>query len=201
MKIYAVILAAGQGSRMGDVKQLLELGGKPVIRWVAEAACAARLDGVIVVLGAEGAQVAKALTGLRLTVVQNEAWLSGQASSLRCALDALPDDCAAVLFLLADQPLLDASLLERLVKHYRKSGGATVAPAYQGRRGNPVLFDLKHWRTALLGLSGDEGARALLADQEAIELVEVEDETVFDDLDTPQDYERMKLIWRRWRRS
>ncbi len=186
---------------MGETKQLLKLGGKPVIRWVAEAACAAHLDGVIAVLGAEGAEVAKALDGLRLTVVQNEAWPSGQAGSLRCALEALPDDCAAVLFLLADQPLLDAALLERLVKRYRQSGCATVAPAYRGRRGNPVLFDLKHWRTALFGLSGDQGARALLAEEAAIELVEVADEAVFDDLDTPQDYEKMKLAWRRWRRS
>ncbi len=189
-------MAAGQGSRMQTAKQLLTLDGKPVIRWVAEAACRAKLSEVIVVVGFAAEEVTAALSGLPLRSVRNDAWGGGQSASLRCGLAALDESCDAVLFILADQPLADESLFDRLIAEY-EAGAVMVAPVCRGRRGNPVLFALKRYRAALLATDGDAGARAIVsANSDALSLLEVEDEAVFYDLDTPEDYRRMKGLWR-----
>lgn len=182
---------------MGTTKQLLELDGKPLVRWVAEAACASVLDEVVIVVGSDAQAVRRAVEGLPLRAVENKQWRDGQSSSVRCAIQALAPDCRAVLFLLADQPLVDSALIDRLVETYRSAGCALLAPAYQGRRGNPVLIDLQRYRRSLLELCGDQGARGLLnAERDQLLLVEVDDATLFNDVDTPEEFARMTEIWR-----
>ena len=190
-QIAAIILAAGSASRMGRPKQLLDWGGRPLVRVVAEHALAARLDRVLVVVGAAGDAVAAALAGLPVELVENPAYAEGQSTSLRAGVAALGPHVDAALVLLGDQPLVTPAIVQRLIDEWRASGAAIVAPLYRGRRGNPVLFARSVF-DELLGIQGDQGARAILAaDPARIHPVRFDDDRPLADIDTPEDYERL----------
>jgi len=195
--IIGVILAAGQAKRMGQPKLLLPLGGRPLVWRVAAAACRAELDQVLVVTGAYAAEVREAVTGLPLRLVHNQEWESGQSYSVVSAVLAAPAEASALLFLLADQPLVDEELINSLVRTYRRTGAAIVAPYWQDRRGNPVLFDLGTWREALLRLTGDAGAKSILEQNTpSIGRVQLSSGDSFLDVDTPAEYEAVVRLWR-----
>lgn len=194
--IAAVVLAAGAARRMGRPKQLLPLAGRPLVWHVADAACRSVVDEVIVVAGAGQAAVAAAVAGLPVRLVPNPRWRSGQASSLQAGLNAVSSGTSAVIFLLADQPLVTPALLDSLAAAYRAGGGSIVAPVAGGRRGNPVLFALERWRRQLLSLAGDAGARAIIAAHpDQVAAVPVADEAVFFDVDTPAEYDEIKRLY------
>lgn len=194
--VSAVILAAGQAKRMGRPKQLLPLGDKPMIWRVAAVACQAELLEVVAITGANGEAVGQALSGLPLRIIHNENWQAGQASGVRLAVESLDVKAKAVLFMLADQPLVDKPLIDRLVQSYRGSGASLVVPRWQNQRGNPVLFDLTRWRSELLQLTGDQGARGILkANPQCIHHVDVSSPEVFCDVDTPEEYQQIQKLW------
>lgn len=177
---------------MGQLKQLLPVGGQPMVRRVAEAVCAAGLAQVVVVVGAQAQVVGRTLDGLPLEIVINEAWAQGMSTSLGTGLHALRQEVGAALIVLADQPALTPGLLQALVDRHRATGAPIVAPLYQGRRGNPVLFDRSLF-SELLAVEGDRGGRDLLArHRHEIEYVEFDDPAVILDLDTRQDYEQAR---------
>ncbi len=189
--IAAIILAAGSASRMGQPKQLLDWGGRPLVRVVAEHALAARLDRVLVVVGASGDAVAAALAGLPVDIVENPAYAAGQSTSLRAGVIALGAEVGAALVLLGDQPFVTPPIIERLVGAWRTSDAAIVAPVYHSRRGNPVLFARAVF-DELLTIQGDQGARAILAaDPARVRTVLFDDDLPLADIDTPEDYERL----------
>lgn len=195
--IVGVILAAGRAARMGKPKQLLLLDGRPLVWHVAATACRSELDQVMVVSGAYAAEVREALAGLPLEIVHNPSWEDGQSGSLAAAVLAAAPAAKAMVFMLADQPLVDEVLINRLVDAYRSSGAGIVAPYWQNRRGNPVLFDLGMWRQALLELNGDAGARSIIdKNMAAVHRVELEAGEAFLDVDTPADYEQVGRLWR-----
>jgi len=187
--VGAIVLAAGASRRMGRPKQLLPIAGQPMVRRVTGAVCAAGLAQVVVVLGANASDVARALEGLPVDLVANDAWREGMSTSLRAGLGALRPEIAATLLVLADQPDLSPELLRALVARYRATGAPIVAPYHGGRRGNPVIFDRALF-AELEAVAGDRGGRAVVARYEAeLERVEVQDPAVVSDVDTPQDYE------------
>ncbi|GAB6181321.1 hypothetical protein JCM14036_26400 [Desulfotomaculum defluvii] len=194
--VSAVLLAAGGAKRMGQPKQLLPLGGKPMVYQVAVAACGADLLEVIVITGAAGEKVVPVLTGLPLRILHNDNWETGRASGVRLAVQSLDVRAKAVLFLLADQPLVDKSLLNKMINTYWQSGANLVVPRWQNQRGNPVLFDLSCWRYDLLQLTGDQGARGILqAHPQCIQYLDVTSPEIFYDVDTPEDYLLMQQMW------
>jgi molybdenum cofactor cytidylyltransferase len=194
--VAGIILAAGQSRRMGEPKQLLLLKGKPMVRHVAEQACRADLEEVIVVTGAYRDEVREVLAGLPLKLLHNQSWESGQSSSVKAGLGGLGGQIGAVSFLLADQPFVNTALINSLVRTFRGTGASIIVPGRQDRCGNPVLFDLARWRNELFQLSGDEGARRILARHRSeIRYLETSDETAFMDVDTPEDYQRIKELW------
>jgi molybdenum cofactor cytidylyltransferase len=189
--IAAIILAAGSASRMGQPKQLLDWGGRPLVRVVAEHALAARLDRVLVVVGAAGDAVAAALVGLPVDIVENPAYGEGQSTSLRAGVIALGPEVGAALVLLGDQPFVTPAIVEQLVGAWRASDAAIVAPLYRGQRGNPVLFARAVF-AELMAIQGDQGARAILAaDPARVRTVLFDDDLPLADIDTPEDYERL----------
>src|SRR5512138_3343641 len=105
-RVAALILAAGASTRMGRPKQLLDWGGRPLVRAAAETALAARLDPVLVVVGGARAEVEAALVGLPLRVIANPNYAGGQSTSLRAGVAALGSDSDAVVVLLGDQPFV-----------------------------------------------------------------------------------------------
>lgn len=181
---------------MGTAKQLLPLGGKSMIRWVAEAACRSNVDETVVVTGAGGAAVAKTIADLPVRIIDNTLWQEGQASSLRAGVEAIGPEAAAALFLLGDQPLVTTAVIDWLISAYARTEKSIVVPVYEGRRGNPVLFDLECWWTHLLMLTGDTGGRRLIESNpdQVLEVTLTRD--IFQDADTPEDYRQLQKLWK-----
>ena len=191
-RVAALVLAAGASSRMGRPKQLLDWGGRPLVRVAAEVALAAQLSPLLVVVGGAQAEVADALAGLPLRIVGNPDYAAGQSTSLRAGIAALDHDVDAVVVLLGDQPYVTAAIVEQIVAEWQASGAAIVAPTYAGQRGNPVLFARAVFPD-LLAIQGDQGARAVIAaDRGRIRLVAFDDPRPLADIDTPEDYERLR---------
>lgn len=193
MKAAAVVLAAGLSTRLGAPKQLLDLGGEPLIRrTVANAAAAGAMADVVVVTGAGAGEVAAAVQGLPCRLVHNPDYALGMSTSLRCGVAALAPDVEAAVICLGDQPLVGPAVLDALVGALA-GGPATIAqPVYDGTRGNPVAFRRAHF-AALLATTGDQGGRAVLAAHpEAVALVPVADARAGLDVDTWADYERVR---------
>jgi molybdenum cofactor cytidylyltransferase len=177
---------------MGRPKQLLDWGGRPLVRIAAEQAFAAGLDRVLAVVGAAAADVAAALEGLPLAIVPCPDYAAGQSASLRAGVAALGAEVAAAVVLLADQPFVTAAIIARLVDAWRASGAPIVAPVYRGVRGNPVLFGRAVFQE-LLGVTGDIGARAVVAaDRARVQLVPFDDDRPLLDIDTPEEYARLR---------
>ncbi len=195
-RVAGVLLAAGEGSRFGQPKALVELDGQTLAERGVDLLRAGGTDPILVVTGA----IRVELSGIR--TIYNEHWRTGMGSSLRAALHALaapvpaadPDvdaDVAAVVVALADQPLVGAAAVARLIAAYR--GGASVAvAAYQGRPRNPVLLAREHWPEVIETAAGDQGARAFLrARADLVTLIECGDTGSPDDIDTPADLARV----------
>ena len=190
--IIGIILAAGAARRMGKLKQLLPLAEKPMVWHVASAACRSHLAAVRLVTGAESAAVSDAVLDLPLSVIHNPNWCQGQSTSLIAGLQGLPPGADAVLFMLADQPLVTPELINSLIAAFEASGKSIVCPVHDGQRGLPVLFSLRKWQNALNTLTGDQGARSIIAAHPGeIGQVAVESPELFEDVDTPDDYRRM----------
>lgn len=187
--VAGIILAAGGAQRLGQPKQLLEWRGEPFVRRVARTALAAGLAPVLVVTGAYAEEVWPALEGLAVHVVHNPDWESGQGVSVSAGVQALPPETGAVIFLLADQPQVPATLLRSLVETHARDLPPLVAPQAGGRRANPVLFDRQTFPD-LRALSGETGGRVLFS-RYPVAWLEWHDPSLLLDVDTIDDYQRL----------
>ncbi|MBI5932264.1 MAG: putative selenium-dependent hydroxylase accessory protein YqeC [Chloroflexi bacterium] len=188
--ITGIILAAGESKRFGKPKQLLDWNGKSFVKQVAETALSAGLRPVIVVTGANAEEVENALAGLDVKLVRNEAWKSGQASSIVAGVKSLPQNIGASFFLLADQPQIGADVIHALREVHAQRLSPIIAPlVMEERRANPVLFDRVTFPD-LLTLTGDVGGRAIF-DKHKVEYLPWYNSELLMDVDSPSDYERL----------
>jgi molybdenum cofactor cytidylyltransferase len=185
--IAGIVLAAGASRRFGSQKLLASVGGVPLVRRTVERLLEASLDELVVVIGSNAPAVAASLAGLPVRTVTNAAYAVGMSTSLRVGLDALRPIAQAALVALADQPGVDADIVNRLVERYCADHSAVVAPLYRGGiRGNPVLFDRSLFEE-LRAVTGDEGGRLVVArDPGRVALVEFAREMPLD-VDVPGD--------------
>ena len=208
--VAGVLLAAGEGSRFGRPKALVELNGQTLAERGVSLLRAGGADPVVVVTGAVPLELAGTLT------VDNPRWRTGMGSSLQAALRALTEaartevapteaapteaapteaggdaEIGAVVVALADQPLVGAEAVARLIAAYRD--GASVAVAtYGGQPRNPVLLAREHWPEVIATATGDQGARTFLRTRpELVTRVECGDTGRPDDIDTPADLARI----------
>jgi nicotine blue oxidoreductase len=190
-----VLLAAGEGSRFGRPKALVELDGQTLAERGITLLRAGGTDPVLIVTGA--AQVDLRPEHQARTVYNGE-WRTGMGSSLRAALRALTEleagqEVGAVVVALADQPLVGAEAVGRLIAAYQAGADVAVA-AYGGKPRNPVLLAREHWPEVIATATGDQGARAFLrARPELVTLVECGDTGRPDDIDTPADLEHIAV--------
>jgi len=190
VSVAAVVLAAGGSSRMGRPKQLLPFDGKSLSRRTVEAALGAGCDPVIVVLGASAELMRQELAGLAATVVVNVEWERGVGTSVQTGMGEV-GNAEAVLFLVCDQPLVDAEHLQRLVRVWRESGLPMAASAYAETVGVPALFDASCF-DELRRLPPNAGAKKLLLD-ERDRVATVPFPAGVLDLDTPEDVARLYI--------
>jgi len=187
--VAAVILAAGGASRFGVAKQLLIWHGEPLVRRAARISLEAGLSPVVVVSGEYTADTRHALSNLDVQLVENPEWSLGQSTSIKAGLAVLPEETGAVIFLLADQPIVPASLLQTLREIHSSSLSPIVAPLVDGQRANPVLFDQDTF-TDLASIRGDVGGRPLFA-KFHVSWVPWHDSRLLLDIDTPEDYQSL----------
>ncbi|MHA1190427.1 MAG: nucleotidyltransferase family protein [Alphaproteobacteria bacterium] len=188
-RIGAIILAAGSARRMGGSNKLLaRFNGVPLVRRVVEAAIGSSASPVVVVTGARADAVTVALNRLDVQIAHNAAHETGMASSLAIGIGAValwPETIDGALIVLADMPHITTTILDQIISAFDPAGGKTIiVPTSDGKRGNPVLWGRTHF-AALAQLTGDTGARHLIAQHpDAIAFVEV-GEAVAIDVDTP----------------
>lgn len=190
--VSAVVLAAGAGSRFGGGKLLAPFGGRPLIEATLEGLRGAPVDETIVVVGTEGEGLRSVSTAYGARVVENRDWAEGMSTSVRAGLAACSPSSRAAVVALADQPLVGAGAVERLVGAFE--GGARVAVAtYGGEPRNPALFARDVWPVLEREMSGDRGARAVLARHPEL-VTEVPCDDVADpaDVDTVEDLRRLE---------
>lgn len=192
MAIRSVVLAAGEGRRMGRNKGLVLLRGKPLINRVLDAVAASRVDGAIVVTGSEGDLLRPIVEACDATAVANPSWRDGQTSSLRCGIAALPTDTEAFLIHPVDHALITARDLDALVEAWEESRDpAMIArPVCGDVYGHPVLFGAAY-RDAFLALPADApGHTVYRAHRDDVVLVPVDNPNIGTDLDTPEELAR-----------
>jgi molybdenum cofactor cytidylyltransferase len=190
-RVAGIVLAAGGSSRLGQPKQLVEFRGRPLVWHAVRVGLEAGLSPLVVVSGAAGEQIRRALEGQSVMLIDNPDWEAGQSSSVRLGLSQVEAGIEAAIFLLADMPLMDAELIRQVVRAHRATLAPLVAPRVAGRRANPVLFDRVTFPD-LHQLTGDQGGRSLF---ERYEPAWVEwSESAMLDLDTPEDLRRLRNL-------
>jgi CTP:molybdopterin cytidylyltransferase MocA len=196
--VAGVLLAAGQGSRFGRPKALVELDGLTLAERGVTMLRAGGADPVLIVTGAAQVDLGHLGPDQQARTVYNREWRTGMGSSLRAALRALTElevgrEVGAAVVALADQPLVGVEAVGRLIAAYQAGAGVAVA-AYGGQPRNPVLLAREHWPEVIAAATGDQGARAFLrARPELVTLVECGDTGRPDDIDTPADLERIAV--------
>jgi molybdenum cofactor cytidylyltransferase len=195
--IAGVVLAAGKSSRMGGPNKLLaEIGGKPLVRHVVDAALASRARPVLVVTGHQCDKVEAALGGLPVKFVHNAHFADGLGTSLKAgiaALGGLPAEVDGAIVCLGDMPQVDAALIDRLIGAFDPDHGAlVVVPTIDGKRGNPVVWSRRFFPD-LMAVEGDVGARYLIGRYtEAVAEVPLTGTAALTDVDTPEALEAVK---------
>lgn len=184
--VAALVLAAGRSQRSGtENKLLVELWGQALVNHVVDAALQSRAEPILVVTGHDSVRVRGALAGRPVRFVDNPEYASGLSTSLRAGVASLPPSVTGALVCLSDMPLLRARHLDALIDAFTRVDGKQVCvPYHAGRRGNPVLWPRRRF-AALGALTGDRGARDLLALEASPRAVAMEDDAVLVDADTP----------------
>jgi molybdenum cofactor cytidylyltransferase len=183
--LFALVLAAGASTRFGSVKQLVRIGGRPLLHTTVTRAAEVAGNSLIVVLGSGAAELAPLLKHSPGSIVVNQDWREGLASSIRAGMARLPAGCNALMLLLADQAAVTADDLRRLAGAWRRQPQCIAAALYAGTIGAPAIFPRSAFRE-LTDLRGDIGARTLLR-RNAGRLVRVPMPSAAVDIDTPED--------------
>ena len=186
-----IILAAGESVRFGRSKQLLKLRDKYLIEWVMDAALGSCLKAVQLVLGHDHQVILQALGANlkhpKLAVTINPDYRRGQSTSLKAGLSGVKKKFGAVMFLLGDQPMINADFIDRMLDQFEYSDKEICVPVCNTQRGNPVIFRGPLFDD-LMQISGDIGARDIIRkNPDRTLFLEIDDPLCFLDIDTPQD--------------
>lgn len=189
--IAAVILAAGESSRMGRPKALLPFRGTTFIEAIVGAFRQSRVGEIVVVLGHNAEEMKRRIEHLPVTIVINREYKKGQLSSLQAALRHLtvaPHALDGILVHLVDHPYLNAALVDRMIESFYSMNKLIILPRYQTRRGHPVIFSASLFQE-LLEAPLDQGAKAVVNAHRADTLeLQTDDAGIAIDIDTPEEY-------------
>lgn len=188
--IAAVVLAAGESSRMGRPKLLLPYRGATVLECTLRAVLASPVERTVVVLGHGRERILPLIRPLRVEAVFNPDPGRGMLSSVLVGLSALPEEPGAVFIVPGDHPDLTVGVFAALLAARQDSGKGLVVPVASGRGGHPLLMDLGY-RAEAANLGSAAGLRALLASHpDDVLRLAVPDAGILTDIDTPADYRK-----------
>jgi len=170
------------------------LGNRTLIRIVTENVLASAVDDVLVVTGYREAEVSAAIKELPVKTIFNPNYGQGQGSSLTLGVKAIDASTTSFLIFMCDQPLISATLINKVIWNFEEKSSLALRPTYNGMPGHPVIFSYS-LISELKALQGDEGARQVLKNLgNKVDYLPVQDEAVILDIDTPQSYEKLKRM-------
>ncbi len=188
--ITGIIMASGFSRRMNREKLMLKVEGIPVIERVISAAHSSELDERILIYRRD--QIREIAEKYDVKTVYNEHAGKGQSAALRLGVKSSHPDTEGFMFLVGDQPHLDAQTINKLLSAFREEKDSIVVPLYSGKRGNPVIFP-SHLKEDLLTLAGDCGGRVIIEKMmDRVKLITIEKGVVGTDIDTNEEYEKIK---------
>lgn len=192
-RIGGVVLAAGAGERYeGPYKLLEEVDGTAMVRRAVEAMLDSELDEVLVVVGHESDAVRTTIEDLDVDIMVNDAYREGQSTSLHLGVEAAREqDWDATVFGLGDMPFVTGGAIDLVLEAYAAGHASIVAAGYDGKRGNPTLFDETYYEE-LLNVTGDTGGRAVLMSSSDVGVVDTGEPGVLRDIDTREDYDAVQ---------
>ena len=187
-KIRSIILAAGESKRMGFPKMLLNFNGKTMIEKVLDNVAESDSDSILVVLGAGREDLTGLVIKYGVKYCYNKNYRDGMLSSVQCGFRNLPSDTVATLVFQGDQPFIAPVVINMVINAYKTSGKGIVIPVYAGKRGHPLLLDIKY-SDQIDGLDPAQGLRSItyLNSADVLE-VETDEPGILRDFDTYDDY-------------
>jgi molybdenum cofactor cytidylyltransferase len=188
--IVAVVLSAGESSRMGRPKALLPIDGRTFIEKIVGALKKSSVGKVIVILGHNADEMKRRIEHLPVEILVNPDYKLGQLSSLQVAIRRVEADadCDGMLVHLVDHPYIDVKLVDNMIERFHASGKLIIVPRYGGKRGHPVIFSHELFGE-LLAAPLDQGAKAVVnAHRDDTLEIDTQDSGVTVDIDTPELY-------------
>ena len=186
--ICAMVLAAGESRRMGVQKLLLPYGSATVIEHIVDQLLRSDIDAIYVVVGHQGKRITDQLSGRKVNFVNNFNYRAGMLSSVRCGLQALPNECEKALLVLGDQPSVTWELVNEIIKSSTTCDKGIIVPLHDGKRGHPLLFSTRYRQEIMTGYD-DVGLRGLLwAHPDDVHELKVLTPLVLCDMDYLEDY-------------
>jgi molybdenum cofactor cytidylyltransferase len=191
-EILAIILAAGESKRMGSPKMLLMFNGRTMIENVIANVSESKASKILVVLGAYRDALVKQIEKLNVRYCYNDNYKEGMLSSVQCGFRNLPSDYKAVLVFQGDQPLITRNSINAVIDAYLASEKGIVIPVYNGKRGHPLLIDIRY-RDEIEKLGHDDGLQSL-AYRFSDDVLEVDttEPGILKDFDTYEEYKKYK---------
>lgn len=188
IQVSAILLAAGSSRRMGQLKQLLPLHDKPIIRHCLDNLITSGIENIVAVLGYRGDEVLAAIQEMPVQIVLNENQESEMAESVRIGLRAIAEKSSGVLVCLSDHPLVSVDTLKSLMQCFREAPDKIIIPLYKGKRGHPTLFP----RNVIEEIF-EAGTLRDIIDKNGsrLKFLKVQDEGVILDMDTKEDYDKV----------
>ena len=190
MSVEAILLSAGESSRMGKPKALLEWFGEPLVSAQICSLMQGGVDNVIVVTGAHHDDISRSVqSSSDITIVNNPDWASGKTTSIKAGLSKISLNCETIVLLAVDQPR-PPWVVKRALNSHRESGKVVTSPRYSGHGGHPLFFDAS-LRQELSEISEErEGVREVMKRyDEEMNRVYFDNPIVRFDLNTPEDYQ------------
>lgn len=183
MKIWGIILAAGEGKRAGGGKLSRAIQGKPMLQCVVETAVHSGLDNILLVTGYERNLGEKIANQFSIKSYFNSDYPLGMSTSLKLGLSKVPFGISAVVVLLGDMPYIQRETLEAIIDLYKATGGKIIIPVYNGRKGHPVLISCIY-KDEIYNISGDMGAREIIKKHvDKVVYLETGDPGILQDID------------------
>jgi molybdenum cofactor cytidylyltransferase len=186
--ISAIVLAAGESKRMGEMKQLLPWKGKTVIEAVIDNLLSSKLDEIIVVLGYNREKITGFIKDKNVKIAFNENYKDGMFLSIKAGLSLLSDKCRSFMIVLGDQPHIKSDTIDIVIDEFLRGNKGILSPIFKGKKGHPIIFDIKY-KEDIMKLNNNATLRDVIKDnRDDILMVDVEDEGVTKDLDKREDY-------------